>query len=226
MADQEEIVLTGGRVTAGVVRVADTVRRPLGSHSPFVHQLLKHLESRRVSCVPRFLGIDARGREILTYIAGTVPSDLGEFSDAQLSAAARILRNLHDGTVDCDLRDGCEIVCHGDPSPCNYVFSNEVPIAIIDFDAARPGLRREDVGYAAWMWLDIGEEDASPRELARRLRLFAEAYGAVSSQDIVPSILAVQDELATRPDVPVRVRTWAGQCRNWLEHHRAAIRSG
>jgi hypothetical protein len=35
-ADQAEIPLAGGDVTEGVVRVGDTVRRPVGPHSPLV----------------------------------------------------------------------------------------------------------------------------------------------------------------------------------------------
>ena len=44
-ADQAEIPLGGGDVTEGVVRVGNTVRRPVGPHSPLVHALLAHLES-------------------------------------------------------------------------------------------------------------------------------------------------------------------------------------
>lgn len=44
-ADQAEIPLAGGDVTEGVVRVGDTVRRPVGPHSPLVHALLTHLAS-------------------------------------------------------------------------------------------------------------------------------------------------------------------------------------
>ncbi|MFF1916255.1 hypothetical protein ACFVYE_32640 [Streptomyces sp. NPDC058239] len=43
MEQELEIPLTGGRITKGVVRVGDTVRRPVGPHSPFVHRLLRHL---------------------------------------------------------------------------------------------------------------------------------------------------------------------------------------
>jgi hypothetical protein len=39
-----EVPLLGGRITPGVVRVGDTVRRPVGPHSTFVHALLHHLE--------------------------------------------------------------------------------------------------------------------------------------------------------------------------------------
>ncbi|MFG1755530.1 hypothetical protein [Streptosporangium sandarakinum] len=50
-----EIPLVGGDVTEGVVRVGDTVRRPVGPNAPLVHALLRHLEEG----APRFLGIDA-----------------------------------------------------------------------------------------------------------------------------------------------------------------------
>lgn len=40
-----EVPLSGGDVSEGVVRVGDTVRRPLGAHSPAVHGLLRHLEA-------------------------------------------------------------------------------------------------------------------------------------------------------------------------------------
>jgi hypothetical protein len=154
----EEVRLAGGRTTSGVVRVGDTIRRPLKASSPFVHELLGHLDSRGFKGAPRFLGIDAREREILSFIPGYVPSELGEFSDAHVASAARLLRALHDATMDCTLRGSGEVVCHGDASPCNCVFVDCVPTAFIDFDAAHAGARRDDVGYAAWLWLDIGED--------------------------------------------------------------------
>jgi hypothetical protein len=70
--DQGEIPLTGGDVTEGVVRVGDTVRRPVGPHSPLVHALLAYLESVGFEGAPRFLGIDGAGREVLSYIDGEV----------------------------------------------------------------------------------------------------------------------------------------------------------
>ena len=48
-----EIPLAGGNMSAGVVRVGDTVRRPAGPWTPAVHALLTHLHeagfSRRFS---------------------------------------------------------------------------------------------------------------------------------------------------------------------------------
>ena len=62
-----EEVLSGGYSTP-VVRVEDTVRRATGPWSPAVHGLLRHLERRGFDGAPRFLGLDDRGREVLTFI--------------------------------------------------------------------------------------------------------------------------------------------------------------
>jgi Ser/Thr protein kinase RdoA (MazF antagonist) len=216
MTDRE-VPLTGGRVTAGVVRVGDTVRRPPTRNSPFVRQLLAHFEAAGVSCVPRFLGIDALGRDSLSFLHGEVPSELGMFSAAQLAAAASLLRRIHDATATCVLRGNHEIVVHGDASPCNYVFVEGMPVGLIDFDAARPGLRREDVGYAAWLWLNVGDRRLAVDFQLQRLKQFVGAYGAFDPDDAVPAVLDIQKEFANRPDAPEKVRAWARDCFEWAQ---------
>jgi hypothetical protein len=67
-ADREE--LAGGNVTA-VVRIGDTVHRTAGPWTPTIHRLLRHLRARGLARVPRPLGM-ADGREVLTYLPGTV----------------------------------------------------------------------------------------------------------------------------------------------------------
>jgi hypothetical protein len=74
-----EIPLTGGRYTVGVVRVGDTVRRPATASSPFVRDLLLHLEGAGCACVPRHLGQDESVRDILSYIPGWVPAKFQYF---------------------------------------------------------------------------------------------------------------------------------------------------
>jgi hypothetical protein len=66
MDTPEEVPLTGGRLTQGVVRVGNTVRRPTGPHTPFVHSLLRHLEEVGFDRAPRALGIDQQARVIVT----------------------------------------------------------------------------------------------------------------------------------------------------------------
>ena len=87
---QPEVPLSGGRLTAGVVRVGDTVRRPTGPHSPFVHRLLRHLDAVGFEAAPRLLGVDEQGREVLSFIDGWVPPNLDHFPDETVTAAARL----------------------------------------------------------------------------------------------------------------------------------------
>src|SRR5260221_11641733 len=67
---EKEVPRTGTWGARGVVRGGDTVRRPLGDGSERIHRLLCHLESAGFAGAPRFLGVDSRGREILTFIEG------------------------------------------------------------------------------------------------------------------------------------------------------------
>ena len=131
-----EIRLTGGRITQAVMRRGDFVHRSVCANSPFVHEVLRFLEGRNANRAPRFHGIDERGREILDYIDGTVPDNLGRFSAEQCRQAARIIKTLHDHLK---YFPGCPdgwTVCHNDLSPCNFVFAGGEPIAVIDWDAA------------------------------------------------------------------------------------------
>src|SRR6267378_3317909 len=89
--------LTGGRTTSSVVRIGETVRRSPGLQAAFVHDVLVELERHD------FQGTDENGREVLSYLPGDVPSELGWFSDATLTGAARLLRALHDVTAESSL---------------------------------------------------------------------------------------------------------------------------
>lgn len=218
---EQEFALIGGRTTSGVVRIGDTVRRPIRGQATFAHELLNHLERRGFSGAPRFLGIDSAGREILSFIPGSVPRELGAFSDIQLAAAARLLRQLHDTTLDCPLRDGHEVVCHGDASPCNCVFVEGRPLAFIDFDEAHPGSRIEDLGYASWLWIDIGNDDLSADLQGARIADFFRSYG-LGSAHAIDSITLAQTALSERTDSS-GVREWSNNCRAWVEHNRDAL---
>jgi hypothetical protein len=172
------------------------------------------------------MGLDSAGREILSYIPGDVPVDLGVFGPEQLTAAARLPRELHDATLDFPARGACEVACHGDPSPCNCVFRDARPIAFIDFDAARVGSRRDDVGHAAWLWLDLGNEDLDPVRQGQRLDEFVTAYGKLDLADAVPAVVDAQKELSQRPGAPPATQGWAGRCLCWSIQNRVALEAG
>ena len=220
----DEEPLTGGRAGGDVVRVGDTVRRPATANSAFVRRLLNHLEGRGFSGVPRALGRDEGHREVFSYLPGTVPSDLSHHDDTVIGDAARLIRRYHDLTAEllaapAAREIGLEIVCHNDLTPCNFVFRAGRPVAIIDFDAAAPGRRVDDLGYAAWLWLDLGKAEYAAHEQRRRLGFFLAAYGedAPSMAAVVDAILERQRELL--PSAPefaqALMRHWAERSLDW-----------
>ncbi len=199
----EEVELRGGVANKGsVVRVGDTVRRPASHYSPAIAALLGHLESVGFPGVPRFLGFDESGREVLSWITGAVP--LPPFppwamTDRALVSLAHLLRAYHDSVAsfspDVSLRwsseladpDGGDLVCHGDVCPENVVFQGEEAVALLDFDFAAPGRRLWDVVGSLSMWAPLtaaewrGAHPVSSHPIDRA-GLFVDEYGLADAE--------------------------------------------
>ncbi len=219
-----ETPLTGGRTTPGVVRIGETVRRPPMINSAFVRRLLHHLAAVGFDGVPRSLGCDGNGRDVLSWIEGEVPAELSpEHSDAVLGSAARLIRRYHDATAPllgaaAAVAAGLEVICHNDLSPCNFVFRAGLPVAIIDFDAASPGTRAHDLGYAVWLWLNLGCTERAAPEQRRRLDVFLDAYGSAQTRaEVVLAILQRQDLLVAQGQRigNTAMARWASHCSAW-----------
>jgi hypothetical protein len=220
VSEAPEIPLLGGRITASVVRVGDTVRRPAKRGAVDLERLLGLLVEKSFQGAPRYLGSDAAGRVMLSFLEGEVPSDLGHFEDAQLQAAARLLRGFHDATEGSALVPaGAEVICHNDFGPPNAVFRSAMPWAMIDFDTAAPGTRLWDLGYSAFSWLDLGNADYSGAEQIRRLRVFATAYGHPGSTPELVAVHAVARQTSlSRHGARIgdmAMRDWAALCAAW-----------
>ncbi len=188
----KEIPLIGGRLTPGVVRIGETVRRPVLPSSLFVSQLLNHLEAVRFAGSPRYLGQDKKGREILTFIKGSVPEKFQRFEDNQICEAAKLIRQFHEATQGCELTGKNSVVCHHDPGPNNTVFQNGQPVAFIDFDLAAPGEPMEDLAYMAWTWCISSKPERGPAsKQAEQVRLLLDSYGMKPSEwiNIIDAIL-------------------------------------
>jgi Ser/Thr protein kinase RdoA (MazF antagonist) len=230
METRKEVALTGGRITQGVVRVGTTVRRPTGPHTPFVHSLLRHLEEVGFDGAPRVLGIDEQGREVLTFFEGHVPPDLATWSDGQLVQAAELIRRFHDATAGTELAAGEEVVCHNDLSPCNAVFVEGMPAAFIDFDEAAPGPRARDLGYAMWMFLDLGPEGVDVRTQGWRIRMMCEAYGVGEAFDAIGAIESSQRATLERslrrlrPGGPKTTAAHARESVGWIRSEMAWLK--
>ena len=120
---------------------------------------------------PRLLGIDHRQREILSYLEGVTITN-GEVSLIEIGA---MIGAFHAATTGTSLAGHREVVCHQDIAPWNTVHREGRLVGLIDFDAATPGDRLDDVAYAAWTFLDIGSSDISTvriglQRLAGRVR--------------------------------------------------------
>lgn len=234
MTKHEEFSLKGGKVTTGVVQIGNTVHRPQGLHSAFIHSLLLHLESVHFNGAPRFLGIDDQHREILSYIPGDVPDHLGIWSDNQLKIAATLIRDFHNATAGSDLAGNAEVVCHNDLSPCNTVMQNGIPIALIDFDAAAPGKRINDIAYALWLWCDLGNEEITPMEQSRRISLFCDAYGFSDKKSVIAAIMEMQKKQIIQYQKNIHngllewsnAVTWAKNALQWVENNKDKLKDG
>lgn len=200
-----------------VVRIGDTVRRPVQPWTPAVHALLRHLESVGFDAAPRVLGIDGQGREVLTYL----PGESGAVgwtkvvSDAGLRSVAELLRDYHDaiaGFVPAEtgwvnghdtVRAG-DVMCHGDFGPWNLVWRGERPVGILDWDYAHPAPRLHDIGYVLEFVAPFRDDDTSLRELSypdpprrrHRLELFCESYGLPGTEGVVDAVIRAQRSTA------------------------------
>jgi Phosphotransferase enzyme family len=183
-------------VPGDACRIGDTVRRTARPWSASVQAVLLHLQRAGAIGVPRPLGFDELGREMVSYVAGDVwnyPLPEAVWSEPALVAVARLLRGLHDATLDFEPPGDArwmlpmpadlprEVVCHNDFAPYNVVFAGDRPVGVIDWETAAPGARVWDVAHAAYRFAPLSR--AAPAALsevsvqARRLALFCDAYG-------------------------------------------------
>jgi hypothetical protein len=187
--------LPGGSINT-VVRVGDTVRRPPAGR--FVHELLGFFEGSGWDGAPRFLGVDERGREILSFVDGYVawrPSRDGVTEEASLVRVTELVREFHDLTAGTPLAGDQEVVCHNDLAPYNTVYSSGSglrPVAFIDWDLAGSGRRIHDVAHVCWQYLGLGP-GADAGSAARAIRLICDAYRLDGRGEIVDVIMWWQD---------------------------------
>jgi aminoglycoside phosphotransferase (APT) family kinase protein len=213
VSEEEPLIADG--FTRGIVRIGDTVRRPLRPFSLTVQAYLGRLRDAGFTGAPLPLGVDEQGREVLSFVAGDVARWLPPAQRAGnevLEALARLIRSLHEASAGwvpppdavwggapansgriAEFAEFVELVSHRDYALGNVVFRDGLPAALIDFDLARPTTRVYDIANALWYWAPLRDPRDRPPLLADadipdRVAVFADAYGMTARQraELVP----------------------------------------
>ena len=193
MAQPDEVHLAGN--VGGAVRVGDTVHRATGPWTPAVHALLGYLAGR-VPHIPRVLGNDEQGREVLSYLPGHVlDEDREMLSTGQLVAMVRWTRAFHEAVTGfshpgpwryCPF-PGPTLIGHNDIAPYNMSFHGGELTGVFDWDMAGPTTPLLELAFLAWngvpLWRDTG-----PATAAGRLRVIAAAYGGPNAGQILHAV--------------------------------------
>ncbi|MCA1054007.1 phosphotransferase [Rossellomorea aquimaris] len=211
---QKEEKLEGGNVS-NVYRAGNTVRREMKPDSQKIHRLFEHLESRGYPHSPNFLGVDEKGREVLSFIegeAGNYPLKDYMWSDDILIEIARMLRLYHDAVSDFQYGDDWtsidntpqpfEVLCHNDFAIYNIIFNKQKPVGIIDFDVAGPGPRLWDIAYTLYTCTPLSrikysadgeaihyDPSMHAEMIKNRIHLFFKAYGINKDKGVIDMVI-------------------------------------
>lgn len=215
-----ETALVGGDVNVGenvVVRVGDTVRRPVGPHTEYAHALLRHFERVGFDGAPRVLGFDEKGREVLSFVEGAAALAPLSRDDETLAALGALLRRMHDAQEGFDPPPDWHdvpleipaaaaglprVVCHHDVFPPNVIFRGGLPAALVDWDFAGPAPRVYDIASAANHWVALRPDDQAEKwglagmQRGERLRILCNAYGLdATSREVLLDVVAHRNRI-------------------------------
>ena len=194
MASEGQGVHLPGNV-GGAWRIGDTVRRQTGTWTEAVHALLEYLATR-VPHIPRVLGYDEQGREVLSFLPGRVIDiDTEMLSSEQIVSVARWTRDFH-RAVAAFSHPGPwryfpvaepSLIGHNDIAPYNVCFEGNEVAGVFDWDMAGPTTPVLELAFIAWncvpLWRDIGAQAA-----AERLRTIAETYDGPDARQILHAV--------------------------------------
>jgi Phosphotransferase enzyme family len=233
----DELPLPGGRL-GGAVRVGETVRKVAGPWTPAVDALLRHLEDVGFDGAPRSLGLDDRGRHVLTFLDGETVGDgtitpwpAWCWTDETLVQAATWLREYHDAVATFEPPEDANWrfvydpnerhINHNDVAPYNFVWDGRL-VGVIDWDIAGPGDRRLDLAEVcldvAPLAADADRHGADPARAIDRARLAVDVYGLEDRNGLADLIVErlhgkVHRIRSSAPSDPFFAEIWASEGR-------------
>jgi len=202
--DQEVLRVRSRFHPVAVHRTGGVVFRDTSPWTPTVHTLLRHLEDVGFAGAPRIVGsgLDADGRETLSYIEGDFTHP-GPWTLDGAASVGLLLRQLHAATSSFRppvetvwyqwfgraLGDGERLVGHCDMAPWNIVARDGRAVAVIDWDRAGPVNPLVELAQVCWLNAKLHDDIVAEREglpsvdeRARQLRAIVDAYGLSAAQ--------------------------------------------
>jgi Phosphotransferase enzyme family/NAD dependent epimerase/dehydratase family len=247
VASPDDLIrLEGGGRTA-VYRRGDVVIRETGPWTPAVHALLRHLEQAGFAAAPRLAGpgLDAHGREVLTFIDGEFTQP-GPWSLDGAAALGRLLRDLHRATATFrpplgavwfpwhgrDLGGRDAVIGHCDVAPWNIVARGGLPVALIDWETAGPVDPLVELAQLGWLNAKLHDDTVAGLEhlppaadRARQLAAIVDGYGLTAAQrrGFVAQMIefAICDTAQEADDAAVTPETTAHPVALWAMAWRA-----
>jgi Ser/Thr protein kinase RdoA (MazF antagonist) len=132
--------------------------------------------------------------------------------------------------------ESVELVSHRDYFPGNVVFRDGLPVALIDFDLAKPTTRLYDIVNALWYWAPLRDpRDRAPAfaavDIPHRVAVFADVYGMTAQQraDFAPFAVDVahryhEDSRDSAALDPVFRKLWEDGAKDELPRAAAWLR--
>jgi Ser/Thr protein kinase RdoA (MazF antagonist) len=131
-----------------------------------------------------------------------------------------------------------ELVSHRDYALGNVVFRGGLPVALIDFDLAKPTTRLYDIANALWYWAPLKWGDPRDRppaladaDIPHRVAVFADAYGMTARHraELAPFAVDIarryhEDSRASAELDPVFRKLWEDGAKVYLPRAEAWVR--
>jgi hypothetical protein len=180
----------------GATRIGGAVHRATGPWTPAVHALLRYLDGR-VPHIPRVLGFDGEGREVLTYLPGhVVDNEAVGLTPGQITSLVAWTRDFHRAVAGFTHPgpwryfpiEAPTLIGHNDIAPYNACFAGDEVVGVFDWDMSGPATPLSELAFIAWNCVPLWRETAPPGHAAERVALIAEAYGGGDPRRILHAV--------------------------------------
>lgn len=173
-----------GNSPVSPIRIGGTVRRPVGNWTAAVHAGLGHLEKFGLDAIPKVIGFDQLGREVLSYLPGRrVPTHSQFLTDVQLAEVASWTLRMHEALRDfqhpgpfrAPTPEGATMFGHGNLVQNNLCFAGNRLVGVVDWDLLGPTTAPRELAWLAWATVPLGGF-LRPPLTAKRLLVLATTY--------------------------------------------------